>query len=405
VAGGIEANDSGLSALASLVHPTPADTFLDEFRGRRFFHQAGAPDRFERLLSWSDLNRILDDHRLAPPRLRLARDGGPIAEELYARQQTSRRGVQYAVLEPARLREQLRAGATLVLDSVDQLHAPVRDLAAGLERELGERVQVNLYASWLERQGFGVHWDDHDVLVLQVAGRKRWRVHGMTRQHPLHRDVAVPEPPDGEPVWDGHVEAGAVIHVPRGHWHDAMAGGEPSLHLTVGLIRPTGVDLVEWIADRLRAADACRVDLDRRASPERRRAHAREIREALAAVWSDDVVAEFLEWQDERAQPRPRLSLPWGIVDERLDDGRVLRDNLPRQVPLHRHGRGVELRAHGRSWVFAAETRPMLELAFDGRPHAVGALVALGPPGGAEQRRELLAFLCRQDLLTPLDPS
>ena len=44
----------------------------------------------------------------------------------------------------------------------------------------------------------------------------------------------------------------------------------------------------------------------------------------------------------------------------------------------------------------------MLELAFDGGPHPVGALVALGAPEGAERRRALLAFLCQQDLLTPL---
>ena len=385
--------------LADLVSPTPVETFLREYCGRRFFHQQGPADRFQRLLSWDDLDRILEDHRLGSPRLRLARDGGPVPEDRYARSHTSRRGVTYAVLEPVRLREQLRAGATLVLDGVDQLHPPVRELAARLERELGDRVQVNLYASWLERQGFGMHWDDHDVLVLQVAGRKRWRVHGMTRAHPLDRDVALPDPPDGEPVWDGHLEAGAVAHVPRGHWHDAMAGGEPSLHLTVGLIRPAGVDLLTWLADRLRADERYRRDLPLRAGPEERRAHARELREALLARWTDDVVDEYLAWRDAHAEPRPRLSLPWGVVDQRLDDGRLVRDNLPRPAPLLDHPEGVELRALGRSWVFAAPARQMLELALDGEAHSVGELVAAGEPGGGEGRRELLTFLCREDVL------
>jgi cupin superfamily protein len=372
---------------------------LREYCGRRFFHQAGPPDRFERLLSWADLNRILEDHRLPAPRLRLARDGGAVAEDRYSRSHTTRRGVTYAVLEPARLREQLQAGATLVLDGVDQLHGPVRGLASGLERELGERVQVNLYASWRERQGFGMHWDDHDVLVLQVAGRKRWRVHGMTRAHPLDRDVALPEQPDGAPVWDGHLEAGGVIHVPRGHWHDAMAGGEPSLHLTVGLIRPAGVDLLGWLADRLRAEELYRLDLPRRASAEERRGHARALRDALLARWADDVLDEFFDWQDAHAEPRPRLTLPWGIVDERLDDDVVVRDTLPRPAPPRPHPRGVEVRALGRSWVFAAAAGPMLALALDGEAHRLADLLAAGDPAGREERRDLLVYLCRQDVL------
>ncbi len=323
-------------------------------------------------------------------------------EDLYARRHTSRRGVSHAVLEPARLRDQLRDGATLVLDGVDQLHAPVRELAASLERELGERVQVNLYASWRERRGFGLHWDDHDVLVLQVSGRKRWQVHGATRPHPLHRDVAVPDVPGGEPVWDGHLDAGAVIHVPRGHWHDAMAGGEPSLHLTVGLIRPTGIELLAWLADRLRAVEAYRRDLPRRAGAEERRRHSAALREALLEFWPDDLLDDYFDWEDARAESRPRLSLPWGVVDDRLEDGRRLRHNLPRAGHLRPHRDGVELRALSRSWVFDASAAPALALVLDGEPHRVGELLDAGSPGDRERLRELLVYLCRQDVLVPL---
>ena len=386
------------SRLADLAGPTPVATFLRDYCGRRFSHEGGTTRRFERLMSWDDLNRVLEDHRLPPPRLRLARDGTTVTEDRYTRSHTTEAGVTHAVIEPARLREELRAGATLVLDAVDQLHEPVRWLAAGLERELCERVQVDLHASWRERRSFGMRWDDHDLLVLQVAGRRRWRVHETTRPHPLEREAA-PEEPSGAPVWDGFLEAGAVIHVPRGHWHEAMAGGEPSLHLTVGLIRPAGIDLLGWIADRLRAEELFRRDLPRRADPEERRAHARALREAVLARWPDDVLDVFFERQDAHAETRPRIGLPWGVVDERLDEGRLVRDNLPRPAPPRPHPDGVEVRARGRSWVFAAAAWPMLALALDGDTHPVGELLAAGDPDGREQRLELLTYLCRHDLL------
>jgi hypothetical protein len=393
---------SPASGLAELLAPTAVETFLAEHYGQHHFLQTGPASRFERLLGWRDLNRILADHRLEPPRLRLARDGVPVGEEQYARRQASRRGFTYPVLEPVRLREQLRDGATLVLDGVDQLHPPVRELAAGLERELGERVQVNLYASFHERKGFGLHWDDHDVLVLQAAGRKRWRVYGMTRRYPLHRDLAEPAEPAGEPVWEGFLEAGTLLHVPRGHWHDAMAGGEPSLHLTVGVIRQNGIDLLHWLADRLRGVEAYRRDLARQDSRQERRERGRQLRSALLTLWSEDLVDEFFDAQDAGALPRPALSLPWGVGDEGLEDERLLRANLPRRLTPRPHPDGVELRALGRSWVFAPGARPMLERLLDAEPHAVGELLALGLTGGREARRELLAFLCQEGLLTVL---
>lgn len=391
-----------MNGLATLLGADAVDAFLLEYYGKRLFRQAGPHDRFQSLLSWPDLNRILEDHRLSPPRLRLARDGSSLPEDLYTRPVTSGRGLAYSILEPARLREQLRAGATLILDNVDQLHPPVRALAAGLERDLGERVQVNLYASWVERRGFGVHWDDHDVLILQVAGRKRWRVYGETRPAPLHRDLATPAQPAGEPVWDGVLEAGGLLSVPRGHWHDALAGGEPSLHLTVGILRSTGIDLAEWLTDRLRGVELFRRDLPRPAGAEERRERSRRLREALLERWSDDLVDEFFAARDAHARPWPRLGLPWGIVDRELSGDRVLQATLPRPLPLLPHPEGVELRALSRSWVFDATARPMLELALDGRAHPVAQLLAAGPPEAVERRRELLVFLCEQDLLAQL---
>ncbi|MGH3831563.1 MAG: JmjC domain-containing protein [Pseudonocardiaceae bacterium] len=33
--------------------------------------------------------------------------------------------------------------------------------------------------------GFDLHWDDHDVIVVQLAGSKMWEVRGTSRPAPL----------------------------------------------------------------------------------------------------------------------------------------------------------------------------------------------------------------------------
>src|SRR4051794_469434 len=176
--------------LAALLAPLNATEFLDRDYGKRFLHVPGRSGKFAALLPWATLNDILEEHRLEPPRLRLTREGQPVPEERYVSFQPNRRrsGSPIPRINAAGLTRELREGATLVLDNVDELHRPVRRLAESLERIFRVRIQVNAYSGWRTSHGFDLHWDDHDVFVLQLAGRKHWKVYGMTRPFPLGRD-------------------------------------------------------------------------------------------------------------------------------------------------------------------------------------------------------------------------
>ena len=57
-------------------------------------------------------------------------------------------------------------------------------------------VNVNLYASWRRDNGFGLHWDDHDVFILQIAGAKDWQIYPDTAPHPLRGSKVAETPPD-----------------------------------------------------------------------------------------------------------------------------------------------------------------------------------------------------------------
>src|SRR5947199_6443406 len=54
--------------------------------------------------------------------------------------------------------------------------SPIRYLATSLARTLRAAVYVNLYAGWRTENGFPVHWDDQDVLILQLEDRKSTRL-------------------------------------------------------------------------------------------------------------------------------------------------------------------------------------------------------------------------------------
>ncbi|MFE3866229.1 JmjC domain-containing protein [Streptomyces goshikiensis] len=139
----------------------------------------------------------------------------------YSILRTNRRGVSWHQLQPAEFHAWLAESASLVINGIGQIHPPVREAAAGLERFFRTPVQVNAYASWTAEEGFGTHWDDHDVVVLQLEGSKRWKVYGPTRQTPAWRDAATPEPPTGDPIADIMLKPGGRASICR------VVGGTP----------------------------------------------------------------------------------------------------------------------------------------------------------------------------------
>ncbi|MFD5094624.1 cupin domain-containing protein [Amycolatopsis thailandensis] len=363
--------------LADLVAPLGVSQFFQDVQGETYRRFEGPAGRFADLLPWPALNAILRQHRLEFPRLRLALDGMPVPMESYTDLVPTRRSGTVPRLQAAPFTEHLRGGATMVLDAIQELSDPIGDLARSLEHDLRESVQVNLYAGWGVTHGFDVHWDDHDAFIIQVAGRKRWRMHGPTRPAPLHRDVEQPERP-GEPIDDFVLEDGDVLYVPRGHWHDVTAVGEMSLHLTLGFSPATGIDLVSWLADKLRSSTAFRQDLPRFGTEEDRAARAAALRAELEAALTGDVVDRFLAERDSSAPAHPRVGLPWAATPGLLPDGdeTEVRFLVPRAVLEEGDGR-VTLLADGKRFVFAGAASPLLKALLDGTPQAVKRLAEL----------------------------
>jgi hypothetical protein len=355
--------------LAAILAPADAERFLASDWGQHFRHVPGVPGKFSTLLPWPVLNRILEQHRLEPPRLRLTREGRPVPAASYVSYQPNRRkkGPPIPRLNATALTRELRDGATLVLDAVDELHTPITRLAQALERVFRVHVQVNAYAGWRTCHGFDLHWDDHDVFVLQVAGRKHWKIYGTTRKYPLARDVEAAVDPPTEVLWEGLLSDGDLLYIPRGWWHVATPLDEATLHLTVGVNNPTGADFLAWFVDRLRSVEHVRKDIPHLSTVNVQRNFADGIRDVFINEWRPEVVDEYLSDLDAKSRPRPHMALPWTPTPDGLPAGEFrFRWNAVRSGRLSSNGE-VTLNANGRRWRFAQAAGPLLELLLSGR--------------------------------------
>lgn len=351
--------------LETLVAPLDATAFLQRDYGKRFLHVPGTPGKFTPLLPWATLNEILEQHRLEPPRLRLTREGKPVPEERYASFQPNRRrsGSPIPRINAAGLTRELREGATLVLDNVDELHRPVRRLAESLERIFRVRIQVNAYSGWRTSHGFDLHWDDHDVFILQVAGRKHWKVYGMTRPFPLGRDSQAADVPPTEVLWEGLLQDGDLLYIPRGWWHVATPLDEPTLHLTVGVNNPTGADFLSWFTDKLRDAVVVREDLPHLHGSDSMLQHAERLRAAISEAWQPGLLTEYMEHLDSVSRTRPSFGLPWSATDEVIPgyDNVHVHWTSSRLAAMDESEGVIVVPALGRKWRFAAAAGPILD--------------------------------------------
>jgi hypothetical protein len=256
----------------------------------------------------------------------------------------------------------MRDGATLKIDDVDEMHPPVTALCSALEFELCDRVHANIYAGWFEQQGFTTHWDDHDVLIAQISGRKRWRVFEPTRKHPLTQDLQLNLPPPSNPCWEGTLHQGDVLHIPRGWWHDAVPLGDPTLHLTIGLYRVTGVDLAKSLITSLAEHEAMRADLPRFATDDERRKYLVEFRQTVDATMSNMTLASYFRELDSMAPGRARPSLPLSVAPQggTFSDTACVHWLPPRRIQLEDAGDQVAFEAMGSRFSFKKAAAPVL---------------------------------------------
>lgn len=151
-------------------------------------------------------------------------------------------------VSPAAVRRRIRAGETLIINHFNLDTDAFKPLEHDFRRWFHENLNVNCYVSMRPQIGFGPHWDDHDVFAVQLEGRKYWALYGFTGQDPLDKAHCPPLPPDPKPIWEGYLEKGQCLYLPRGLWHSAVSTGAPSMHVACGARGPTGVDVIAWLA-------------------------------------------------------------------------------------------------------------------------------------------------------------
>lgn len=369
--------------LADMLAPLTEREFFDRVFQKDFVHISGRPEKFRRLFSWEVLNEILVQFQPYPPNLHLRKEEKYVLLDDFTRSWVSDWGEKVTQIDVKKLYDLLREGATLSFHEFYNLHRPLQLFIKHLARIFGGLCDTILFASFGGARAIYCHEDGDDNIVLQIAGRKHWKLFGVSDKFPLRKPIAhgAKQPP-ATLVCEKTLEAGDVLYLPRGWWHEVQSINEPSLHLTIGVPVHSGIDLVHWSLKRLAEKEIFRQDLPLRDSPEARRRHVGRLAAALAEVFQPDLIDDY--FRDQVATQIPaltQLSLPWGAVADHAlptDEAVLVRFTGIGWAREQRSGAPAEFtfRALDRDWTVDARAEVFLRPLLDGALWPLGRIYA-----------------------------
>uniref|UniRef100_A0A3P8ZQZ4 Bifunctional lysine-specific demethylase and histidyl-hydroxylase n=1 Tax=Esox lucius TaxID=8010 RepID=A0A3P8ZQZ4_ESOLU len=120
-------------------------------------------------------------------------------------------------------------GCSLRMLNPQAFSSTVWNVLSILQEQFGSMAGANVYLTPPGTQGFAPHYDDIEAFVIQLEGKKHWRVYD-----PRCPSSNFSQSEIGKPILEVVLEAGDLLYFPRGFIHQGDCLPDVhSLHLTV----------------------------------------------------------------------------------------------------------------------------------------------------------------------------
>lgn len=222
--------------LKDLIAPITEKEFLDHYFERKFLLNKGKNlKNFSNLLTLDDIETLVSSTLESSSQwIRLVKDKveQPLSNYSLCDKRTS----------VNRILSAYGNGTTLVLNALQKRWPPIDKLGTSLKSAIPAAFGANMYLTpAANSQGFGAHFDDHCVFILQLHGSKHWNIYHQYMNVPTSNEKKgkLDEKELKKPKHSFVMEPGDVMYIPRGLIHEALTTDEYSCHLTVGIYPPT----------------------------------------------------------------------------------------------------------------------------------------------------------------------
>ncbi|WP_374029087.1 JmjC domain-containing protein [Bdellovibrio bacteriovorus] len=214
-----------MSILEELLSPLTLSEFQTHYFQREAFAAPFKASFLKNTVSWSLLNEIfLSRHRNC-----WLPKAGCLPDEPH---------LNTGLLNYEQARQGFVEGRTVLVRHAEEAHPLMTLIGTDFKRLFNKPIDIQLYCTPAQQQGFDWHYDIEDVFVIQSAGEKEFHLRRNTvseKPYDLKKQNAdfMKEPRSQEiRCW---LKAGDWLYIPAGYWHKAHAITD-SYHLSVGVL-------------------------------------------------------------------------------------------------------------------------------------------------------------------------
>jgi lysine-specific demethylase/histidyl-hydroxylase NO66 len=214
-----------------MVGDIPA--FWREFWNNRPFYRPSADEEtWSDVFSLGDLDDLLGGTCLRGPYLHITEKGRPVDPAIYKKTIEVAGFPLPEVPDLDAVYGLFAAGSSLFLKHLEHLLPKTRLFAADLALDLGHPIDVQGFVTPPGNSALRIHYDDQHLLILQLAGAKRWRIFENVTWAPVGDKVFDSE--DGLSLAIApHLRPGDFLYLPPGCPHVAWCDDLLSAHLTI----------------------------------------------------------------------------------------------------------------------------------------------------------------------------
>lgn len=202
-------------------------------------------------ISWKEINELYQ--RADPTDWQFKfRKGEIIPKEAYVESFNDVGRIRYRFNKTA-VYQYLQDGATMVYNRID--NEPFVDTIAKQVAQFAQaQTVVSGYLAFGSSSSYRNHWDTRDVFAVQLIGKKHWTISAPNFDMPLYMQQAKDMPhitPSKTVDMEVILEAGDILYIPRGWWHNPMPMNCETFHLAIGTFPPNGYNYMEWLMKKI----------------------------------------------------------------------------------------------------------------------------------------------------------
>lgn len=214
------------------------EEFFNKFYNRLPLAVVDGAKDFQDHLNWAVIEHIL---KVRKSILRIVKNG----------QMTK----DYADISYLEAKQYFEQGHTLVFKNSEKSHPKLTELADRFRNLFFAPIDIQSFITPSHSKGFGWHYDVEDVFIFQTQGLK----HFTLRQNTVHSSPTMPSLPrdlgyekeKSDLFINVTLKEGDWLYIPAGWWHEAYTTDEPSMHISLGVLSRSAVDIIPFLQKAL----------------------------------------------------------------------------------------------------------------------------------------------------------